>query len=245
VPSPATLTLDLDWAPDFAIEDAARLLIQHRVCATWFVTHATPALALLRANADLFELGIHPNFLPGSSHGATPEAVIDHCLALVPEARAVRTHALVQSTPLLAQMVQRSAIRVDVSLLHQRGVGLRGFELPVGGARLLRLPYFWEDDVEMDEPQPRWRVADLPPDDGLRILDFHPIHVALNSASMAPYAALKQQTPRLHETTRAECQRHANTGSGTGTLFRALVEALAGTPTRRISELAALERARL
>ncbi len=72
--SRAAITLDVDWAPDFMIDAAAQALVDREVKATWFVTHASPAVERLREHPDLFELGIHPNFLAGSSHGATPAA---------------------------------------------------------------------------------------------------------------------------------------------------------------------------
>src|SRR5207244_3974947 len=79
----------------------AEQLMASQVRATWFVTHMSPAISRLRRNPELFELGIHPNFLPGSTHGDTPDAVLRHCRALVPDAVSMRTHCLVQSTLLL------------------------------------------------------------------------------------------------------------------------------------------------
>ena len=95
VPSLA-ITLDIDWAPDHVIDRIAAQLIDARVRATWFVTHQSPAIDRLRARPDLFELGIHPNFLNQSTHGETPAEVLAHCMALVPDARSMRTHSLVQ-----------------------------------------------------------------------------------------------------------------------------------------------------
>lgn len=81
---PVVLTFDIDWAPDFMIDFVAEGLTQRRVRATWFVTHASPAVEWLREHPDLFELGIHPNFAPGSTQGDSPEAVLRHCLRLEP-----------------------------------------------------------------------------------------------------------------------------------------------------------------
>ena len=44
----AVITLDIDWAPDYAIDFAAGLLIEAQVRATWFVTHDSPAVERLR-----------------------------------------------------------------------------------------------------------------------------------------------------------------------------------------------------
>ena len=57
------LTLDMDWAPDCAIDFVSEELVSREVRATWFVTHASPAVHRLREHPELFELGIHPNNL--------------------------------------------------------------------------------------------------------------------------------------------------------------------------------------
>ncbi len=45
------LTVDVDWAPDFTIDFVAEQLIAHKVQATWFVTHWSPAIARLHRGA--------------------------------------------------------------------------------------------------------------------------------------------------------------------------------------------------
>jgi hypothetical protein len=134
------ITLDVDWAPDFAIDHAARLLVAHEVAATWFITHASAAVERLREHPELFELGIHPNFAAGSTHGRTPEAVLDHVLALVPEARAMRTHGLVQSSALLALVRAHTRIAVDASLFLPHADGLAPVEYPLETGTLRRVP---------------------------------------------------------------------------------------------------------
>ncbi len=223
------ITLDVDWAPDFVINFAADLLIANRVRATWFITHKSPALDRLKAYPDLFELGIHPNFLAGSSHGSTVEEVLDYCAALIPDARCIRTHALVQSTPLLKQFSQRG-IHADVSLFLPHTPGLRPIEMWFSHTKLLRVPYFWEDDSEMYTPNSAWHIRPLlnnAPLNGshwdLRIFNFHPIHVYLNSADMRPYEALKCEAPRLSEAAPHQTEAHVAGGDGTRTLFEEII----------------------
>jgi hypothetical protein len=241
------ITLDIDWAPDFVIDFAAERLIAGGVRATWFITHESPAVERLKAHPDLFELGIHPNFLAGSSHGSTPEDVLAFCAALVPEARCVRTHALVQSSPLLEQFSRRG-IPVDVSLFLPHTPGLRPVDTWFRNAKLLRIPYFWEDDSEMCTPDSMWHVNSLLEgralSDGhwdLRIFDFHPIHIYLNSADMRPYEALKRDVPRLSEAAPTLVEPHVYGGDGTRTLFDELVGYLsAHEGGARISDIAAM-----
>lgn len=224
--SRVAITLDVDWAPDFMIDAAAEALLAREVRATWFVTHASPALERLRERPDLFELGIHPNFLPGSSHGATAAEVVAHCAALVPEARAVRTHCLLQSTPLHDELLRGSAIEVDLSLFlpHARHVAPVVQWSP--GGRLLRVPYVWQDNMEMYAPQPRWDVGAVLDAPGLRVFDFHPAHVWLNSADFEPYERLKAMGP-LGERSETDAARFRNSGTGAMTAFLDLADRLA------------------
>jgi hypothetical protein len=62
------LTSDLDWASEYCIEHFLDIAERFSVTPTLFVTHASVA-AFQAARDARAELGIHPNFLPGSSHG--------------------------------------------------------------------------------------------------------------------------------------------------------------------------------
>lgn len=224
----AAITLDVDWAPDFMIDAAAQALIDRDVKATWFVTHESPAVARLREHPELFELGIHPNFLTGSTHGATPAAVIAHCAALVPGARAVRTHCLAQSTPLHDELLRGSDVEVDCSLFLPGATHVEPVEQWSPAGRLLRLPYVWQDNMEMYSPRPDWDTARLLDAPGLRIFDFHPVHVWLNSRSFEPYERLKAAKP-LSEVGELDALPLRNSGPGAMTAFLDLGDVLAKT----------------
>jgi len=223
------LTLAVDWAPDYAIELAAERLIAYGVRATWLVTHRSAAVDRLRGRPDLFELGIHPNLLPGSTHGAAPADVLQHCLELVPDAVTMRTHGRFQSTPLLELVMSTTPIEIDLSLFLPYAPYVTPVEYHWAGRVLTRLPYVWEDDDEMERPFPAWRPAaliDAAP--GLTVFDFHPIHVFLNSCGMAPYreliaaggSPLSAAPPEL-----AEC--YVQDGQGTRSAFEELLARVA------------------
>ena len=217
----------MDWAPDCAIHLVIDELVARRIRATWFVTHVSPAVERLRRYPKLFELGIHPNFLLGSTHGDTPEAVSRHCMALVPDAISMRTHGLAQSTVLLERVLAATPIAVDVSLFLPRAPALQPVEYPWRGRILTRIPYFWEDDFEMERTTPCWRVAPLlTVGEGLKVFDFHPIHIYLNSAEPGPYEALKQRVSKLSEAVPDEIAPYVRHGEGTRTLFLELIECL-------------------
>ena len=230
------LTLDVDWASDAIIDSVAALLVERRVKATWFITHQSAAVDRLRTHGDLFELGIHPNMLPGSTHGATEEESLAHVLAIVPGARVMRTHGLYQTSNFLVKAASQFGVQIDVSLFLPRAPHLQPHRLTWGPASLWRVPYFWEDDSEMFEEQPIWRLADERlAVTGLRVFDFHPVHVALNTERFSRYDVLRRTRP-LPSWDSAFIDAHAYDGDGPRRLFIELADALAGRG-RFISEL--------
>jgi len=234
------LTLDLDWAPDAIIDAVAALLVERRVKATWFITHQSPAVDRLRERRDLFELGIHPNMLPGSTHGATEDEALAHVLKIVPGAAAMRTHGLYQSSNFLVKAAKQFGITVDVSLFLPRATHLQPHAINYAGAKLVRIPYFWEDDVEMFEERPIWTGDDerlaVP---GLRVFDFHPVHVALNTERFDRYDGLRKARP-LPSWDAAFVDANTFRGLGPRSLFVELADSLAGRG-RFVTELVDLQ----
>jgi hypothetical protein len=220
------ITFDIDWAPDFAIDAVAEELRSAGVRATWFVTHASPAVDRLRESPDLFELGVHPNFFPQSSHGDSVGEVLDHVKRLVPEARSVRSHGLYHSSRVLAAIARDQELEVDSSVFLPGHLHLRPVTLRLGGGSITRVPYFWTEEYELEQERPDWSLAPILPGDGLKVLDFHPIHVFLNSADGAPYRALKASTPYLPDVDVALAESIVNPGPGTRTVFDQAVEHL-------------------
>ena len=202
------------------------MLVDAKVRATWFVTHESPAIAALRDHPELFEIGIHPNFLPGSSHGDTPDAVLASCMRMVPDAISMRTHALVQSTPLLECVLEKTPNRCDASLLLSYASHVEPIEYQWKGTTLLRIPYVWEDDIEMLRDHPRWSTTTALAGGGLRVFDFHPIHVALNSEDFVRYERLKAAVKPLRRASSEDLRPFVNPAFGARSAFRALVDQL-------------------
>ncbi len=221
------VTLDVDWAPDFVIDFVAELLLARRVRATWFLTHQSPATLRLSQYRDEFELGLHPNFLPGSSHGDSPEEVLRYCMAIAPDAASVRMHGLVQSSPLLELILAQTPLKTDVSLFLPHAPHLQPVEYVWQGRSLLRIPFVWEDDDEMERMAPCWHLAPLLTlGEGLKVVNFHPIHVFLNSSNMQPYKALKRRVPQLADATPGDVAGYVQDGEGGGTFFAEVIDYL-------------------
>jgi hypothetical protein len=236
-----SITFDVDWAPDWCVERCVRILDRFGVKATFFATHASEFLEEIKRRKDRFEVGLHPNFHPGSSHGSAPAEVIEHCLGFAGAARSMRTHGLMQWSNLYALIANEfPQIETDVStfLPGQRSYEASHFYLHDMRKPVTRLAFGWEDDVAAAIPGQDWTVlpAFVP---GLNILNFHPIHVALNMETMERYGALRSLVGgrRLADVREAEIAALVNPGAGSATMLERLCEAAAATENSTISEV--------
>lgn len=233
-----SVTFDIDWAPDWAVALCSDICASAGVPSTFFVTHQSDVLADLKRQSQI-ELGIHPNFLPNSSHGNAAPAVIKHMLEIVPNAKSMRTHALMQSSSILEHVERETMLETDVSLLLPFHPGLRPTRIHYddNSRGLTRLPYFWEDDVCAVWPGWQWDGDPVPIDAGLKIYDFHPIHVALNMGSLESYRKLKAHLSGrdLRAMKHADCQAFINPGHGARRFLERLVQS---RPSREFSTIA-------
>lgn len=212
--SPLCFTTDIEWSPDWAIRDLFELADQHGVPLTPFLTHRSEYLGGRLQSRD--DVGLHPNFLPGSTHGASVDEVITTTRALWPAAISFRSHCFYDDTRMLREMAERG-FRYDSNLfafLHPMLAPLR----TVAGT--VRLPVFWEDDVHSNASL-GWevnalRVAfDAP---GLKIVNVHPLRVALNVPDEDFYGSHRELAPAVDVDARAEAHR----GKGTRTFLEGL-----------------------
>lgn len=189
-----SIVLDVDWAPNFVIDATVNLLTSMDVRASWFITHACSAIERLKATGDRFELGIHPNFMEGSTQGSTPEDVISYCLEVVPDAASMRTHAYYQSSLLFELIGRTTKIQNDASIFMPLSHCLPSTRYWAGGRYINRFPVFWEDDNELKKPASNLTFEPcLVESPGLKIFAFHPVLLYLNSNSIESYNLLKRK----------------------------------------------------
>ena len=212
------LTSDVDWASDYAIRELLQLGADLGITPTVFATHSTTAL-----NHGA-EVGIHPNFLPGSSHGTDTRSVIDYMLAAFPQAKAFRSHHFVDSSDISAEMFRRG-IRYDSNLcLHMQDdiVPLRTSAGPI------RFPVFWEDDVHWSTHPGDWSVEHYIEQfttPGLKIINVHPFFFAANIPTQEYYEKVRGNVKSLS----AENARDVRfAGPGVRTFVEALLKELRG-----------------
>ena len=205
------LTFDIDWASVEVLNYTVDLLEQYNAKATFFVTHETPVLDRLKAS-ESFELGIHPNFnflLNGDfRYGKNYKEVIQYYLEMVPDAVSVRSHSLTQSASIIDEFIAKG-LKYDLNLLlmHLSEMDLK--PIPYYHDGFTRLPYYWEDDTHILYNR-EVEVEQLLMRKGLKIFDFHPIHVFLNTSDLKQYDAARPYLQNFDK-----LQEFKNSGKGT------------------------------
>jgi len=193
------VTIDVDWAEDEWIDRTRRILRSNRCPCTWFITHESEAIHQLLDDSS-FEIGIHPNISNLSTKSSEYRGCISDLIALCSShdrlVRCVRTHKLVQSTDILYSFVTEYDLRVDASIIMPEVPNLKPHILSFGkGADLWRVPYFWQDDFEMRRDEefylPHHYMTTN--DDGLKIFNFHPVHIYFNHSDFEVYADRKEK----------------------------------------------------
>jgi hypothetical protein len=213
------LTSDLEWAPEAIIARLLEALKPAGIVAHLFMTHPSPAAELAAAEGRAI-LGIHPNFLPHSTHGDSIETVVDTMLTLVPGARSWRSHSFVDSTPISRRMVERG-IRYDSNLCLYLQAELFPLDHQSG---LLRFPVFWEDDIHWSR-NANWCFSDFEAaffQPGLKVINIHPLNFVLNIPSQSFYEQVKAMVAQDHE----RLLMLAHSGAGTATFVNALIAAV-------------------
>jgi hypothetical protein len=204
------LTFDVDWAHDEVLRDTIELIQPYDLPVTWFITHETDVLAILRSEQHRWDLGIHPNFnrlLDGSEQGTAAET-LGNLLKIVPGATSVRSHSLVQSS-LLYQLFLKFGLTHDSNdyVPSYSGLELKPFCLENG---LVKVPYCFSDELWCVKGGDAEDFKALLNSNGMLVFDFHPIHVFLNTESLDRY----EKTRHLHRKPK-ELIKHRYEGYGT------------------------------
>jgi hypothetical protein len=218
------LTFDTDWCSDDVLSFTLNILEEYDIKATFFITNYTPVLDRIRSNPKI-ELGIHPNFNPllqgDFRYGKTYVDVIEYYLAIVPDAVSVRSHSMTQNSPIL-DAFEKYGLIYDCNhfIPFKSGITLKPWKHWNGN--IIKIPYFWEDDIHFIY-QDDWNLEKILNVKGLKVFDFHPIHVYLNTDHIERYEKAKKYS---HDHSRLS--QHINEGSGTRDLLIDIIERVVG-----------------
>lgn len=220
------VTIDVDWARDETMLPLFELMSEANIKATVFATHESELLKSL--DAAQFEIGLHPNF---NDRCTSVEDVVRPLKAAYPEAKGGRSHSLHMSSHILRQYM-------DNGLVYESNAHLplhEGLHPAIRCEDFVSIPMYWSDDtgfllgLSFDLEELRLEEP------GLKVLDFHPIHIFMNTSGVAHYEEYKR-----HYQEPEKLKDFVNRKSpGVGTLFNALVTYLKENrlPTYRLDEI--------
>lgn len=197
------LSFDIDWAPDFILEDLANLL--ESTNATFMLTHDSKFTRVLEKN---FSVGTHPNLRTGSSQGKD----IHECINFYKENNLSkftlnRFHVLGFAYPDIVAL-SREGLKLDSSSLYLNHHYLTPHmqkEIDVISA-----PYFWEDGMRLNNRinhNDSYIDFECP---GLKIFDFHPIDIYLNTFSIEQRNEFKDSFNSVNDATEDTARKFVN-----------------------------------
>ena len=187
-------TSDIDWASEAVIDDYFRRLPLDMLKLTVFVTHDS-AIIQREFEAGRLQRGIHPNFLPGSSHGDNFREVIETCLSFAPEATCTRSHRAFEVTDTAHLLHNEYHIQCCSNVFTTLAPRIRPFWME---SQLLQVPIFFEDGSFLYNQlglsiQPYRDYFTAP---GIKVISFHPMNMAFNTPHIAWMRQIKDSLSR-------------------------------------------------
>ncbi|MEI7493877.1 MAG: hypothetical protein WCJ92_04695 [Alphaproteobacteria bacterium] len=215
MPKRIFISLDTDWCSAEILSDCLDIIDSLGIKVTWFVTNKIDALHERMKGNSKFDIGPHPNFLFGSSHGETEDKVIEHVLSMTPSFRLFRNHACYYNGKLLYKLRSVGAL-LDSSLFIPNCLHANPFRQYVTEEDyILRVPYTWSDYyflLRSDEHNPITLIERSVND---VVFCLHPIHLSLNTKSISHYKSIQ---------TGGECVDYHHNKKGIRDVFMEIVE---------------------
>ncbi len=216
------ITIDTDWAPPEVIRFTTDLIHSYRCKVTAFVTD--------NVDVQADEICIHPNFTDINDLN-TP---ISKLKEIFPTADGIRSHSLFFSERLRPYYTLNN-IKFDSNSMQYFNLGIRCSMI---AKNTLSIPIYFMDrfhlEMASDDPD-RFSIEQFNLDvDSLKVFDFHPIHVFLNTDSIESYNRAKEyyHQPKL-------LRRYINPGKGIMTLLVSMLSYIKDNniPTYTMSEI--------
>jgi hypothetical protein len=220
---PLHITLDTDWAAPSTLEHVLAEVIDPRLALTVF---CTGRYACLEARPHT-EVALHYNV-----EQLGFERAFNEIAAVLPGAKGARGHSLAFSER-LRPLYRRHGTRYDSSFLQFEQQGIAAFPIARG---VWEFPVYFMDTFFLEYHEGdfgRAPTAEQLAGPGLKVLDFHPIHLLLNTPSIDFYQSVKH----LYHDTEA-LLRHRHQGWGVASLFAQIQEQALAGPQQTLLELA-------
>ena len=196
------LSFDIDWVPDYMLEMVANLV--DGVDVSFMHTHSSK---MCQEVSEYFPSGIHPNLLLNSDEGKDILEVINFHKNLKMDFTTCRFHVLKFGYPDLIEL-SKAGTKLDSSTILFNGKNI----MPTYHADIdmIMAPYFWEDGLFlstkkfMSDDMIDWQTR------GLKVFDFHPLDIYLNTSSMEQRNRFKKSITKLQETDKKFASKFIN-----------------------------------
>jgi hypothetical protein len=225
------LTADIDWAPDYAVEDLLLAIEPTGFHITLFATHEQ---AILKNLPSWVSVGLHPdNTRPHPEHGLRRK-ILD-LLDMYPEARGVRCHRNFFGQN-IASFAAEAGLAYDASVFLWRHPHMQPWRDQYG---LIRMQYGFEDGIIADMNLP-WDVGFMDMDvPGQKIFNFHPIFTFLNCPNDDYRRAIVRDYKDLTQAPESAMRPHRHTGYGARNFLLDVLSTLSATRARSLTLLEA------
>lgn len=219
-----------DWASESMVEFTLNKFETSNIALTPYITNPSDAIHAHYKNEKNKYVGVHPNFLPNSSHGTNYNEVVDYVFNLWPSARSFASHCFFDNF-LVTDLFFSKGLKYDSNIcLH-----LQPSIVPLNHCSgSIRFPVFFEDDIYARE-RGNWQFSSIQKwfeTPGLKLINFHPIHICLNTPHFDFYNSIKHKDL-------SNWKDYVFEGHGTGTFLDELITYLKknNTTTYYLDEL--------
>ncbi len=184
-------TSDIDWASEAIMQRCFDIILPLKLKPTLFLTHESD---LIKSNWKEFDFGIHPNFLPDSSHGEDFRSVIEHVKSFTPGSIATRSHRGFDVTD-TSHLLYEYGYRYSSNWVTQMQTGISPVLHESG---LINVPVFWEDGTHLYNsmdlfPEKYFDYFKLP---GIKVISIHPTNLVLNPPTLKYMRLIKDSLTR-------------------------------------------------
>lgn len=172
------LTFDTDWVPEEILKEIILELTKKNIKATVF---ASNEYKILKNPPKNVEVAIHPNFDKGGFEEQTKSI-----FEIYPKSIGVRNHSLAFSER-LRPIWSDLRLKYASNYAFHLEPNIKPFFI---AKDVIEFPVYFMDRfyLEMTEPNTNFDLTALKLDQpGLKIFDFHPVHLALNTPTLRFY----------------------------------------------------------
>ena len=215
------LSFDMDWAPEYMIQNVINIINHYNVNSTFFVTNKSEKIT--ETFESQIEVASHLYVSPNSSQGDKLGVVLDKFRSWYPNKviEGNRFHLLNQSYRDLVCM-GRNGYSYDISALRFN----TPYILPAfhKDLHMTLLSYFWEDGIceNSDIPLSLSEInIDSP---GIKVFNFHPMNIYINGHNSQARTNFLKKNIDLLNTPEEIASKFRKEGLGASNLIHELLD---------------------